>query len=92
MILIITRPQVLIPLSQEWPSNTSIIGAVQPGSIKFVDLNNDGVVDITNDRKIIGDPTPKCTGGLNQQFTYKQWDLSLFMNFSIGNDNTMPIK
>lgn len=68
------------------PSNASIIGAVQPGSIKFVDLNNDGVVDITNDRKIIGDPTPKCTGGLNQQFTYKQWDLSVFMNFSIGND------
>jgi TonB-dependent starch-binding outer membrane protein SusC len=68
------------------PSNASIIGTVQPGSIKFVDLNGDGVVDITNDRKIIGDPTPNCTGGLNQQFTYKNWDLSLFMNFSLGND------
>jgi len=68
------------------PSNSSIIGTVMPGSIKFADLNGDGVVDINNDRKIIGDPTPKCTGGLNQQFTYKQWDLSVFMNFSIGND------
>ncbi len=68
------------------PSNTSIIGTVMPGSIKFADLNNDGVVDINNDRTIIGDPTPNCTGGLNQQFTWKQWDLSLFMNFSIGND------
>lgn len=68
------------------PSNSSIIGTVMPGSIKFVDLNGDGVVDINNDRKIIGDPTPKCTGGLNQQFTYKQWDLSVFMNFSFGND------
>lgn len=68
------------------PSNSSIIGTVMPGSIKFVDLNGDGVVDINNDRKIIGDPTPKCTGGLNQQFTYKQWDLSIFMNFSFGND------
>jgi TonB-dependent starch-binding outer membrane protein SusC len=68
------------------PSNSSIIGTVMPGSIKFADLNNDGVIDINNDRKIIGDPTPKCTGGLNQQFTYKQWDLSVFMNFSIGND------
>jgi hypothetical protein len=68
------------------PSNTSIIGTVMPGSIKYVDLNNDGVVDINNDRKIIGDPTPKFTGGLNQQFTWKQWDLSLFMNFSVGND------
>ncbi len=68
------------------PSNASIIGTVQPGSIKFADLNNDGLIDINNDRKIIGDPTPNCTGGLNQQFTYKQWDLSLFMNYSIGND------
>ena len=68
------------------PSNTSIIGPVMPGSIKFADLNKDGVVDITNDRTIIGDPTPKCTGGLNQQFTWKNWDMSLFMNFSFGND------
>lgn len=68
------------------PSNASIIGTVQPGAIKFADLNKDGVVDINNDRTIIGDPTPKCTGGLNQQITWKQWDLSLFMNFSIGND------
>jgi TonB-linked SusC/RagA family outer membrane protein len=68
------------------PSNAGIIGPVQPGSIKFVDLNGDGVVDINNDRKIIGDPTPKCTGGLNNQFTYRKWDLSVFMNYSIGND------
>ncbi len=67
-------------------SNASIIGTVQPGSIKFADLNGDGVVDINNDRKIIGNPTPKFTGGLNQQFTYKNWDLSLFLNFSVGND------
>ena len=68
------------------PSNSSIIGTVQPGSIKFVDLNGDGVVDINNDRKIIGNPNPKFTGGLNQQFTWKQWDLSLFMNFTVGGD------
>jgi TonB-dependent starch-binding outer membrane protein SusC len=68
------------------PSNTSIIGAVMPGSIKFADLNKDGVVDINNDRTIIGDPTPNCTGGLNQQFTWKNWDLSAFINYSFGND------
>ncbi|HKB45520.1 MAG TPA: TonB-dependent receptor, partial [Chitinophagaceae bacterium] len=68
------------------PSNSGIIGPVQPGSIKFVDLNNDGVVDIDHDRRVIGNPTPKFTGGLNQQFTYKKWDMSVFMNFSSGND------
>jgi TonB-dependent starch-binding outer membrane protein SusC len=68
------------------PTNTGIIGAVMPGSIKFADLNKDGVIDLTNDRTIIGDPTPKCTGGLNQQFTFRNWDLSLFINYSFGND------
>lgn len=66
--------------------NKSIIGVVQPGSIKFKDQNNDGLVDITNDSKIIGNPTPKFTGGLLQQFSYKGWDASVFVNFSYGND------
>ncbi|MFC4231135.1 SusC/RagA family TonB-linked outer membrane protein [Parasediminibacterium paludis] len=67
-------------------SDAGIIGVVQPGSIKFKDLNGDGKIDLDNDRKIIGNPTPKFTGGLSQQFTYKQWDMSVFVNFSIGND------
>ncbi|MEP7239093.1 MAG: TonB-dependent receptor, partial [Ferruginibacter sp.] len=64
----------------------AIITVVQPGSVKFKDLNGDGIVDINKDRQIIGNPTPKFTGGLNQQFTYKNWDMSLFVNFSYGND------
>jgi TonB-dependent starch-binding outer membrane protein SusC len=67
-------------------TNVGIIGPVQPGSIKFKDLNGDGVIDLNNDRTIIGNPTPKFTGGLSQQFTYKNWDMSVFVNFSVGND------
>jgi hypothetical protein len=67
-------------------SNSNIIGTVQPGSVKFRDLNGDNVIDLDKDRKIIGDPTPKFTGGLNQQFTFRNWDMSLFVNFSYGND------
>ncbi len=66
--------------------DNNIIGTVQPGSIKFRDLNGDGKVTLDSDRTIIGNPTAKFTGGLNQQFTYKQWDLSIFVNFSSGND------
>ncbi|MDQ6755818.1 MAG: TonB-dependent receptor [Bacteroidota bacterium] len=68
------------------PSNASAIGTAQPGNLKFKDLNGDGIIDDINDRQIIGNPNPKFTGGLNQQFTYKQWDASLFLNFSYGND------
>jgi TonB-linked SusC/RagA family outer membrane protein len=67
-------------------NNANIIGVVQPGSVKFKDLNNDSIIDLNNDRKIIGNPTPKFTGGLNQTFTYKQWDVSAFINFTYGGD------
>lgn len=67
------------------PTNAGIIGTVMPGSVKFKDLNNDGKIDLNNDRTIIGNPTPKFTGGLSQQFTYKNWDMSMFINFSYGN-------
>ncbi len=67
-------------------NNSGIIGTVQPGSVKFKDLNGDGIIDLDKDRQVIGNPTPKFTGGLNQQFTYKNWDMSLFLNFSYGND------
>ena len=67
------------------PTNTAIIGVVQPGSIKFRDLNNDGKIDLDNDREIIGNPQPKFTGGFNNTFNYKRWDATLFVNFSYGN-------
>jgi TonB-dependent starch-binding outer membrane protein SusC len=69
---------------------TPVTNYAVPGGIKFKDISGpngkpDGVVN-DFDRQIIGDPTPKFTGGLNQQFTYKQWDASVFVNFSFGND------
>ncbi|TKC58504.1 TonB-dependent receptor [Pedobacter hiemivivus] len=66
-------------------NDASVIGTVQPGSIKFKDLNSDGVVDNVNDRQTIGTANPKFFGGLNNQFTYKGFDLSIFLNFVYGN-------
>lgn len=65
--------------------NTSYFGIPQPGYIKIKDLNGDGIVDPDNDRKVLGNAQPKFFGGLNQQFTYKNFDLSIFLNFSYGN-------
>lgn len=56
-----------------------------PGVIKFKDVDGNGVVD-DNDRTVIGTAQPKFYGGLNQNFTYKNFDLSIFLNFQYGND------
>jgi len=63
---------------------------VQPGFIKFKDISGpngkpDGVINDL-DRTAIGDSNPKYTGGLNNTFSYKGLDLSIFLDFSVGND------
>lgn len=58
---------------------------IQPGFIKYKDLNGDGVVN-TADRTIIGNPNPKYTGGFSNDITYKDFDLNVFFEYSVGND------
>jgi TonB-linked SusC/RagA family outer membrane protein len=68
-------------------NNTGIIGVseLRPGLIKLRDLNGDGVIN-NQDQTVIGNANPKAVGGLNQQFTYKNFDASIFLNFVLGND------
>jgi hypothetical protein len=61
-----------------------------PGSLRFKDISGpkgrpDSIIN-DFDKTIIGNATPKFSGGLNQTFTYKNWDASVFVNFSYGND------
>lgn len=62
-----------------------VYGTPQPGMLKWKDLNKDGVIN-TDDRTVIGDANPRFTGGWNNQFSYKGFDLSVFVNFVVGND------
>lgn len=55
------------------------------GGEKFKDLNGDGKLD-ANDRQIVGNPNPKFTWGLNNDFKYKNFDLNIFFQGSQGND------
>ncbi|MCB2408923.1 SusC/RagA family TonB-linked outer membrane protein [Hymenobacter lucidus] len=71
-------------LNKDVPNN-SAIGTPAPGEMKFKDINGDGLVN-TDDRTVIGQAAPKFTGGLNQQFAYKGFDASVFLNFVYGND------
>lgn len=50
------------------------------------DLNGDGTITADGDRKVIGNANPKFTGGWTNQFSYKNIDLSIFVNFVVGND------
>jgi len=56
-----------------------------PGDVRFVDFNNDGIIN-DDDRTIIGNPTPDITFGFNAGASYKNFNLSLFILGSQGND------
>ena len=57
----------------------------QVGHFRFKDINGDGKVT-ADDRSMIGNPHPDLTGGVNLGFGYKNWDLSTYLYYSIGND------
>ena len=57
----------------------------QPGMPKYKDLNGDGVID-SSDRTVIGRGAPKHIGGFTNSFEYKGIDLSVFFQWSYGND------
>lgn len=55
-----------------------------PGDIKFMDLNNDGVIN-ANDRTFIGNPSPLFIFAMDNSFSYKGFDLSIFLQGIEGN-------
>ena len=55
------------------------------GHYKFKDMNGDGKIT-PDDRAIIGNPHPDLTGGFNLGLQWKEWDLSTYLYYSIGND------
>ena len=57
---------------------------VWPGDLKFEDVNKDGKINEL-DRTNIGSPLPLFTFGWTNTFRYKNVDLSIFLNGSVGN-------
>ena len=58
---------------------------MQPGDLKYRDLNGDGKID-DYDRTIIGCGQPLHTGGFSNNFNWKNFDLNIFFSWSYGND------
>jgi hypothetical protein len=55
------------------------------GNIIFKDVNGDGVFEPSEDKTIVGQATPKFRGGITNDISYKDFDLSFFFNFKYGN-------
>ena len=72
-------------LKDNVPSNGGSRANVKPGDVKYNDL--DGDLQITEaDKTVIGNPNPVHIGGFSNNFSYKGFDLGIFMQWSYGND------
>lgn len=72
-------------LKDEIPTNGRTRNSIQPGDMKFKDLNNDGTIN-SDDYTTIGRGNPVHIGGLTNDFRYKNFDLSIFLQWSYCND------
>ncbi len=72
-------------LKNNIPLNGNSQTVIQPGHIKYKDLNDDGNIT-TSDYAIIGRGLPIHTGGFTNNFNYKNFDLNVLLQWSYGND------
>ncbi|WP_158855953.1 SusC/RagA family TonB-linked outer membrane protein [Lunatibacter salilacus] len=69
-------------------SSPQVPGRSTVGSIKFEDINEDGIITIggdNDDRTIIGNPFPDFTYGITNNFRYGKWDMNIIGSGSHGN-------
>jgi TonB-linked SusC/RagA family outer membrane protein len=74
--------------AQDLASSPIIPGRSAVGTIKFRDVNGDGVITYggdTDDRAIIGSPFPKFVYGITNSFRYGNFDASIVGSGSQGN-------
>lgn len=53
------------------------------GDSRFLDVNDDGVID-DKDRRIVGKPSPDFTFGFTNRFKYRRWELSILITGQTG--------
>lgn len=53
------------------------------GTVRMKDISKDGKID-ENDRTIIGNPNPDFIYGITNEFSYKNFDLSILMSGQVG--------
>jgi TonB-linked SusC/RagA family outer membrane protein len=78
-------PNGTYSLKPNVPTNGNARANIKPGDEKLKDINGDGVVN-AQDLTVIGRGLPINTGGFSNNFTYKNFDLNVFFQWSYGND------
>ena len=79
------RLEVARPVDSEGNMHPIQVDGIWVGDYIFEDVNKDGVIN-ESDRKYIGDPNPDFTFGINNVVTWKDFELTVFFNGSVGND------
>ncbi|GEP94591.1 SusC/RagA family TonB-linked outer membrane protein [Chitinophaga cymbidii] len=72
-------------LRSDRPDNGNDRSTIQPGDIKYRDLNGDGTVD-SYDQAIIGNGIPLHVGGFTNNFTWRNFQLNTLLQWSYGNN------
>jgi len=72
-------------MNQEQINAYPHVPSTTPGDPKIRDVNKDKVID-ENDRTIIGNAQPDFTFGVTNNFSFKNFDLSILLQGSYGNE------
>jgi TonB-linked SusC/RagA family outer membrane protein len=64
---------------------SDIFNRTSAGDLRFKDLNNDGVIN-DDDRTFIGNPNPKFIFAMNNSFSYKNFDLNIYIQGEYDKD------
>jgi hypothetical protein len=84
--------QALTYLDENLDEQNTYASTVGAGDYQFVDQNGDGQIN-EEDKVKIGSPYPDFTMGFTGDFSYKGFDLNLFLYWSYGNEifNTLKV-
>lgn len=72
-----------IGIWQEWEKDEAAKYSAAPGWPKIEDHDKNSIID-ANDMYILGTQSPDWTAGMTNTFSYKNWDLSVYMYAQIG--------
>lgn len=68
---------------QEWEKDEAAKYSAAPGWPKIEDHDGNGIID-AKDMYILGTQSPDWTAGMTNTFTYRNWDLSIYVYAQIG--------